>query len=131
MRKILEKCPSCGGELVVTRLACQQCETVVLARYAPCAFCRLAPEQLAFVLAFVKNRGNLKEMERELGESYWALRARLNEVIEALGFEAQPAPDQEALPAERREILARLERGEMNAAEAARALAALQGKGRT
>jgi hypothetical protein len=127
MRKILEKCPSCGGELAVTRLACQQCETVVLARYTPCAFCRLTPEQLGFVLAFVKNRGNLKEMERELGESYWALRARLNEVIAELGFEAQPAPDQEAASTDRREILARLERGEIAAAEAATALKALQG----
>lgn len=130
MRKILEKCPSCGGELTVTRLACQQCETVVLARYAPCVFCRLSPEHLAFVLAFVKNRGNLKEMEREFGESYWVLRARLNDVIEALGFETQPPASQEALLAERREILARLERGEMNAAEAAQALAALQGRKR-
>lgn len=128
MRKILEKCPSCGGDLTVTRLACQQCETVVLARYAPCAFCRLTPEHLAFVMAFVKNRGNLKEMERELGESYWALRARLNEVIGALGFETQPTPDQEALQVERREILARLERGEMTAVEAASALAASTGK---
>ena len=29
MKKIISRCPVCGGELVVTRLKCNSCETVI------------------------------------------------------------------------------------------------------
>jgi len=122
MRKLLERCPNCGGELEITRLNCKACETVILARYEPCPFCKLSPESTRFVQAFVKNRGNLKEMERELGQSYWTLRAKLNEVIEEMGFQVEPVHEEEELAALRRQILERLEQGEIDAAEAAEQL---------
>ena len=43
MRKVLERCPSCGGDLEVTRLSCTHCETVVTGRFQPCRFCKLPP----------------------------------------------------------------------------------------
>ena len=117
MRKILEKCPSCGGAIEVTRLNCTSCETVVLGRYQPCPFCKLDPERTQFLLAFVRSRGNVKEMERELGISYWTVRRKLDELIEDLGFEPQDtaAADQTE---HQLEILARVDRGELNAADA-------------
>ena len=87
MRKILERCPSCGGELEVTRLNCTRCETIVLGRYEPCRFCKLSPESLQFLESFIKSRGNVKEMERELGTSYWRIRSQLNTLIQELSFE--------------------------------------------
>lgn len=122
MRKLLESCPNCGGELEITRLNCKACETVILARYEPCPFCKLSPESARFVQAFVKTRGNLKEMERDLGQSYWTLRARLNEVIQELGFQVEPVHEEEELAAQRRHILERLEQGEIDATEAAEQL---------
>lgn len=124
MRPILTKCPNCGGELEVTRLHCTRCETVILARYDPCPFCRLAPDSQAFITAFVRYRGNLKEMERELGQSYWSLRNRLQEIIQEMGFEPVPAREEQGAEREaaRREILERLERGEISVAEAVAAL---------
>lgn len=127
MRKILEHCPTCGGDFAVTELTCTQCDTVVRSQYAPCPFCSLSPEDLAFMLVFVKNRGNVKDMERELGVSYWTIRGRLNEVIAAMGFEApedeaaeaEPAPDSAA----RQAVLDALRRGELSAEEAAGRLA--------
>jgi hypothetical protein len=124
MRKILEKCPTCDGELVVSELRCTQCDTVIQGRYAPCPFCQLSAEDLAFLVVFVKNRGNVKEMERELGVSYWAIRGRLNEVIGRLGFEEPSQVDDAG--AGRREVLAQVERGELKAAEAAERLAKLR-----
>lgn len=122
MRKILEQCPTCTSALTVTELACTVCDTEIRGQYAPCLFCRLAPEDLAFLEVFVKNRGNVKEMERELGISYWSIRSRLDEVVGALGFE-EPAEPQQVVPIdERRAILERLDRGEMTVAEAARQL---------
>jgi hypothetical protein len=81
MRKVLEACPTCAGELEITRLHCPSCNTVIQSRYMPCRFCKLSPESLDFLETFVRNRGNVKEMERELGISYWTVRGRLNDLI--------------------------------------------------
>jgi len=129
MRKMLVKCPNCGGRLEATRLSCANCETVILARYEPCRFCGLSEDSLRFVEEFVRYRGNLREMERELGQSYWALRTRLSEVIKELGFEEKAAEvDLEALAQQRSEILDRLEQGEIEASEAASLLAELSSR---
>ena len=131
MRKILESCPTCGGEFAVTELTCTTCETVVRSRYSPCPFCRLSPEDLAFMLVFVRNRGNVKEMERELGVSYWTIRGRLNEVITSMGLEPGGEPEGDEPPAppatkaraiDRQAVLDRLRLGEITAEEAANQL---------
>ncbi|MFO7664386.1 MAG: DUF2089 domain-containing protein [Chloroflexota bacterium] len=146
MRKILESCPTCGGDFAVTELTCTVCETIVRSQYTPCPFCNLSPEDLGFMLVFVKNRGNVKDMERELGVSYWTIRGRLNEIISAMGFEASDdgergigdeedaqvigSDEPETASREivdhssaRQEILELLKRGELTAGEAAERLA--------
>jgi hypothetical protein len=127
MRKVLEKCPSCGGKLAITRMSCTTCETVILAQYDPCPFCKLSPENLHFLEVFVKNKGNVKEMERELEQSYWNIRSRINELIRELGFEVKldEAGEETMLP-QRREILEKLSRGEITADEAANILSQLK-----
>jgi hypothetical protein len=134
VRKLLERCPSCGGALAVTEMRCTACETLVRGRWEPCRFCQLDAETLRFIEVFVKNRGNLREMERELSESYWTLRARLNQAIETLGLETAPGADEppdpeppEATTAARlrQEILRQVQDGTMAAADALRQLADL------
>ena len=122
MRKILEQCPTCNSKLVVTELSCSVCDTRINGHYAPCLFCRLSPEDLAFLEQFVKNRGNVKEMERELGISYWSIRTRLDEVVERIGFEAPVVSQKQEPPTKRREILEQLDRGEITVGEAAEKL---------
>jgi hypothetical protein len=123
MHKILEKCPTCGSELIVTELSCTTCDTVIRGHYAPCRFCRLSPEDLAFLEVFVKNRGNVKEMERELGVSYWTIRGRLDEVVEAIGFdEPQAASNETQAPGWRQKILEQLDHGEITVDEATQLL---------
>ena len=129
MRKVLEQCPSCGGELEITRVNCTRCETVVTGRYQLCRFCKLPPESIQFLEAFVRNRGNVKEMERDLGISYWTIRSRLNELIEELGFEVNNQADaerEEALKNQRRSILEQVDRGELPATDAATLLTNLK-----
>jgi len=128
MRKILEKCPSCGNDLTVTKLSCPACETEITGRFQPCRFCKLAPDQQDFLEAFVKSRGNVKEMERELGISYWVIRSRLNDLIKALGFEVEAASEEEQGEAKtrRKEILEQVDRGELTVAEATERLAHLK-----
>ena len=69
-RKILESCPSCGGELEIRELRCGWCETEIRSYFKPCDFCRLTEEQSTFLRLFVTSRGNLSEVEKRLGVSY-------------------------------------------------------------
>lgn len=119
MRKVLEGCPSCGAAIEVTQLSCTSCETVIQGHFAPCSFCRLSPESLRFVELFIRLRGNIKEMERELGVSYPTVRGRLNAVLKELGFETdEESRDAEETSQARQEVLTRLEQGTVSVAEA-------------
>jgi hypothetical protein len=102
------------------------CGTGVVGKFELSPFFRLSPESLKFLEVFVHNRGNVKEMERETGESYWAIRRRLDEVIAEMGMEA---PKEDELSTRRQEILAQLSRGEINVQEATRLLSQLRSTG--
>src|SRR5512134_2845301 len=104
MPLIPQSCPSCSSPLVVTQLNCTVCGTGVIGKFELSPFFRLSPESLRFLEVFVRNRGNVKEMERETGESYWAIRRQLDEVIAELGF--AEAPTHDGLSTQRQEILA-------------------------
>jgi hypothetical protein len=80
-------------------------------------FATLAPEQLEFLRLYIKVRGNLKEVERILGLSYPTIRARFDGLLRALGYE----PELEETDA-REAILRALEKGELEAGEAAEKL---------
>jgi len=85
----------------------------------------LTAEQRDFVVTFLKVRGNLREMERELGVSYPTVRNRLDGVLKALGYEVEREAAREE---DRRQVLAALERGELTAEEAVRRLKGNWGK---
>jgi hypothetical protein len=124
MPLIPQTCPSCSSPLVVTQLNCTVCGTGVVGKFELSPFFRLSPESLKFLEDFVRNRGNVKEMERETGESYWAIRRQLDEVITEMGIEATKEDD---VSTRRQEILAQLSRGEINVQEATKLLAQIKG----
>jgi len=119
-RAMLGKCPVCGGKMDVVRLHCQSCESTLEGRFRTCKFCQLNPEQQAFIEVFLKSRGNIKEVERELGISYPTVRGRLDAVLETLGYRTEEIPE-EARPC-KKEILEALERGELTTEEATKML---------
>jgi len=125
MPLIPQSCPSCSSPLMVTQLTCTSCGTGVVGKFELSPFHRLSPESLKFLEVFVRNRGNVKEMERETGESYWAIRRQLDEVITEMGMEAPEPVDN--LSTHRQEILAQLSRGEINVQEATKLLSQLKG----
>jgi hypothetical protein len=112
---------------MVTRLTCPNCETEVTGSFPPDLFSRLAPNDFDFVVMFVKSRGNVKEMERELGISYWTIRSRLNEIVVQLGLEST-APPAETDTARRQQILEQLNAGLLTVSEAAACLEELKSK---
>lgn len=129
MRKLLEQCPACTGELVVTQQTCVSCGTMVVGEFTPNIFSQLSQEDLHFLELFVKNKGNVKEIEREIGMSYWTIRNRINEIVEALGFEhkhVEPPVPEETLRQNRQDILARVDSGEIEVNEAATLLKQLK-----
>ncbi|HCB02225.1 MAG TPA: hypothetical protein DEP19_07565, partial [Anaerolineae bacterium] len=95
--------------LAVTQLTCTSCGTGVVGKFELSPFFRLSPESLKFLEFFVRNRGNVKEMERETGESYWAIRRQLDEVIAEMGIETK----EDEISTRRQEILAQLSSGEI------------------
>lgn len=127
---VISTCPVCSGELAIARLHCRTCGTSLEGEFGVGRFGRLNVEQLALLESFLRARGNLKEMERELGISYPTVRGRLDALVRALGLSdgaGEPATDEAAdEPADaadaRRSILERLARREIGADEAASAL---------
>jgi hypothetical protein len=148
-RDVISTCPVCEGELLISRLHCRSCGTALEGEFGVGRFGRLSKEQLALLESFLRARGNLKEMERELGISYPTVRGRVDALVRALGLadgsdedaeldlDAELQTTEEAveqmtapaadLAAERRAILERLSRHEIAADEAAAALRELGG----
>jgi hypothetical protein len=83
-----------------------------LGGFLPNEFALLPREHLDFLRLFVKTRGNLKEVERILGVSYPTVRARLDALLKALGYEAG---EEEG---DRLQVLEALRRGEISVEEA-------------
>jgi hypothetical protein len=135
-------CPVCAGELAVTRLRCGTCGTTLEGEFSVGRFASLSREQTQVLESFLRSRGNLRDMERELGISYPTVRARVEALVRALGFgprDGDEAADAataaataaaaiataEDLAAGRRAILERLANHELSAEEAAEAIRSL------
>jgi hypothetical protein len=137
-RDVISTCPVCEGELLITRLHCRSCGTALEGEFGVGRFGRLSREQLSLLESFLRSRGNLKEMERELGISYPTVRGRVDALVRALGLaDGEPEPfdgdivdepsNETDAAAERRAILERLAKRELSADEAAAALRELGG----
>lgn len=115
--KVIGKCPICGQNMRVTELECPSCHTQVSGQFDLGKFSRLNRKQLEFVEVFIRLRGNIKEVEEEMGISYPTVRKKLDEVIEALGYRPEKSPDDETVK-KRTEVLNALDEGEIDFEEA-------------
>lgn len=122
MQTLPNKCPFCGGEVIITQLHCQVCDTTYEGRFVPGAFERLSTEQLSFVETFVRCEGKINRMEDEIGLSYPTIRNRLHEIIRALGYEPGGEEPPRRSDDERRRVLDDLEKGNISYEEAMRLL---------
>lgn len=115
------RCPVCGEVLEVTRLHCRQCDTSIEGHYETSRIARLSADQLSFIETFIRCEGTIKRVEKELGISYPTVRARLEEAIQAMGFEVisvLASTPGGLSDADRSEILDRLDRGDITSEEA-------------
>ncbi|WP_420849596.1 DUF2089 family protein [Paenibacillus montanisoli] len=68
----------------------------------------------------MKVRGNIREMEKELGISYPTVRNRLDHIVESLGFQTSRT-DEPAAPendSHRKQVLKQLDEGALSVEEA-------------
>jgi hypothetical protein len=117
MYQVPTECPVCHDELIVTRLACRNCGTALEGRFSMEKIFQLMPEQLHFVEIFLRSEGKLNRVQDELGLSYPTVRSRLEEVIQALGYEVA-GKDEGVDEDQRQEILQKLAAKEITSEEA-------------
>ncbi|MDP4179821.1 MAG: DUF2089 domain-containing protein [Bacillota bacterium] len=114
-REVLGRCPVCGSDTSVIKIGCETCGTSIEGNFQLCKFCKLTVEQKTFIDVFIKCRGNIKEVEKELGVSYPTVKNRLEDVANALGH--QQEQDITVLN-KKKDILDKLNKGEISAEEA-------------
>ncbi len=112
------KCPICGGEVLVTRIHCRECDSNIEGRFTGGPFSKLSPSQLNFIEIFVRYEGKLTHMEDELGLSYPTIRNRLHDVIRTLGYEPGGEIPTGLSDSERKSILEELDQGNITLEEA-------------
>jgi hypothetical protein len=95
------------------KAACPGCGVAVEGRFRLPRVALLPPDEAAFLAEYALAGFSIKELEKRVGMSYPAVRARLNRVIASMRKLSAPAE-------QRREILDRLEAGEIRADEAIR-----------
>ena len=109
---VISTCPVCANELAVTRLHCRSCGTTLEGDFSVGRFGRLNRDQLTLLESFLRSRGNLREMERELGISYPTVRSRVEALVRALGFGPRADADDVDDPAGEAAVAAEDPRGD-------------------
>ena len=115
MNHVIGDCPICQSDLNVTTLKCSHCDTEIKGKFKLSKFNYLSKEHLYFIEVFIKNRGNIKQIEKELGISYPTVKKNLDEVIVSLGYEVS---DEDKIKKD--DVFKKLESGEISVTEAAK-----------
>jgi len=87
--KELTNCPYCNGDFVIKEVECQGCHTQIKGNFKANRFHLFNPEDLFFIEIFLKNEGNIKLMEKDLGISYPTVKGRLKNIIKTLGYQPE------------------------------------------
>ncbi|HAA86223.1 MAG TPA: hypothetical protein DCE14_07770 [Kosmotogaceae bacterium] len=123
MKHNLTNCPVCSGKMTITEYRCDSCGTTIRGRFELDEIMKLSPEQLSFLKYYIKNKGNLSELQKELGISYPTARNRLEDIVRAMGYEVIDREREEAS-----HILEKLESGELKPDEALEMLRSIKKK---
>lgn len=103
-----------GAEVTVERVRVAETGIAIEGEFELPSLTRLSAEDQIFIAAFVRSHGSIKEMEKLFGVSYPTIKNRLNRISEQLPFVDVEPP---AEPASAKDLLARLDRGELSAQE--------------
>jgi hypothetical protein len=119
-KHVIGECPICGHDLHVTKLQCAHCHTEISGDFQLSKFNYLSKESLYFIELFIKNKGSIKKLEKELNVSYPTVKKQLSEVITALGYTDEDSD--EPMDYEKDQVLEKLSKGEISSEEALKLL---------
>lgn len=112
-------CPVTGESLYVSELTSAKSEVVIRGKFALPEQDELSEEMQDFLVVFLRARGVISTMEKELGISYPTVRNKIDALLEAMKLEPfKHDKKSEAKAEDRAKILKQLEDGEISAAEA-------------
>ena len=94
MAKLISACPVCKNTLSIPTLKCVSCGLELKNDFELSPFDCLPEEQYSFLLAFLKNRGNLKAVQEQLDISYPIAKEKLNVLLCSLGLESALADNE-------------------------------------
>lgn len=87
--KELTCCPYCKGDFIIKEVECQSCQTQIKGSFQTNRFHSFKQEDLFFIEIFLKNEGNIKLVEKDLGISYPTVKSRLKNIIKILGYQTE------------------------------------------
>ncbi|MGB9856789.1 MAG: DUF2089 domain-containing protein [Dictyoglomaceae bacterium] len=126
MAHYLPRCPICGREMTIIKLKCNNCNITIEGEFLANKLASLTPEEQEFLELFLRTRGNVKEMERILKISYPTLRNKLDNMLRSIGI--MPIEEEES-KSKARDIIEKLEKGEITVQEALKILDKEKDKG--
>ncbi len=103
-----------GSPIIIERVRLVDSDIAIEGQFELPPLARLSSEDQIFVMAFIKNDGSIKDMEKAFGVSYPTIKSRLSRIagqFQMVEILTSTAPRRE-------ETLAALERGEITATEA-------------
>lgn len=115
---LITKDPVSGKPLQVTRLENFESGIVIEGNFNLSKFNYLKEEQRYFIEIFIKNRGNIKQVEKEMNISYPTVKKMLDDVILGLGYNVDGDDEEVSGTNVKSEILKAVEKGLLSVEEA-------------
>lgn len=101
MTKLISKCPACSEDLIISTLKCPCCGMELKNDFEFSPFDKLNSELYELLISFLRNRGNLSEVQKNLNISYPTVKKKLDELLTALNLSDSSQSDK----TEEREVI--------------------------
>ncbi|HKL61080.1 MAG TPA: DUF2089 domain-containing protein [Acholeplasma sp.] len=111
MKDITKAFDLCGYDLVVSEVRSKNSDIIIKGDFQLSKFDYLSKEHQYFIEVFIKNQGNIKMIEKELGISYPTVKKTLDEVSFSLGYKVDPKAQE--VETKRNEIFEQIRLGEL------------------
>ncbi len=105
-------CPLCGESIEISQIKCSGCRSEINGAFSAGSFAVLPVEYQKFIVVFLRHRGNIKGVEKELGISY----PTINKMLESINNMLAGSSEESQLS--RKEILDAIDKGEMSVKDA-------------
>lgn len=94
MTKLISKCPACSEALIISTLKCPCCGMELKNDFEFSPFDKLDSEKYELLISFLRNRGNLSEVQNDLNISYPTVKKKLDELLTALNLSNSSKTDE-------------------------------------